>query len=74
MIEKISIFLIFAVLVGRTAHAYIDPGTGSMMIQIISAFLLTGIFTMKLWVKNVKHFFTKKPKDTINNEQQESSK
>jgi hypothetical protein len=74
MLEKISIFIIFAVLIGRTAHAYIDPGTGSMMIQIISAFLLTGIFTMKLWIKNVKHFFTKKPKDTISNDQQENSK
>jgi len=74
MLDKISIFMIFAVLVGRTAHAYIDPGTGSMMIQIISAFLLTGIFTTKLWLKNVKHFFSKKPKETIDNDQQENSK
>ena len=37
-----------------TAHAYIDPGTGSYLIQIIAAAVLASIFVMKRFWKNIK--------------------
>jgi len=35
----------------RDAHAYIDPGTGSYMFQIVLAAILGGIFTLKSYGK-----------------------
>jgi len=36
------------------AHAYIDPGTGSYLIQIIAAAVLASIFVIKSFWKNIK--------------------
>ena len=39
------------------AHAYLDPGTGSYVLQILLAALLGVSFTAKVFWKNVKAFF-----------------
>ena len=36
------------------AHAYIDPGTGSYLLQIIAAAVLAGIFVIKSFWKSIK--------------------
>jgi len=36
---------------------YIDPGTGSTIIQIIIAGIIGGLFAIKLFWQNVKLFF-----------------
>lgn len=38
---------LFAVSVNARAHAYIDPGTGSILFSMISALLLTVLFSLK---------------------------
>ena len=45
------------VLTPRTAHAYIDPGTGSFILQMLIASLLGALFTVKLWFGAAKRFF-----------------
>ncbi|MBN1688981.1 MAG: hypothetical protein JW893_07760 [Candidatus Omnitrophica bacterium] len=45
------------VLVQAKAFAYLDPGSGSYLIQIILAGLLAASFTIKAFWKNVKDFF-----------------
>ncbi len=40
------------------AHAYIDPGTGSYILQITLAFFLGALFALKMFWKNVKAFLT----------------
>lgn len=39
--------------------AYIDPGTGSLIIQVLVASLLGGLFTLKIYWKRVKAFFSR---------------
>jgi hypothetical protein len=48
------LFLIFA----RDAHAYIDPGTGSYIFQLLLAGLLGAAFLVKIFWKNLKAFFS----------------
>ena len=42
------------------AMAYIDPGTGSFMIQIALGFILAGLFTIKIYWLKLKTFITHK--------------
>ena len=39
----------FWVFTTRTAHAYIDPGTGSFLIQILLASLFASLFALKVF-------------------------
>lgn len=43
-------------LAAREAAAYIDPGTGSYLLQIALAALLGGLFAVKMFWRNVKAF------------------
>ncbi len=45
------------------AWAYIDPSTGSYIIQMLVAGLLGALFVLKTYWRNVKGFFSKKPSD-----------
>jgi len=42
---------------GEDAHAYIDPSTGSYILQILLAGLLGALFTLKIFWRNFKGFF-----------------
>ena len=41
----------------RKAHAYIDPGTGSYIIQVVIGGLLGAAFALKIYWKKVKAYF-----------------
>jgi len=41
----------------QTAHAYLDPGTGSFIIQMVIAALLGASVTLKIYWSRVKTFF-----------------
>jgi len=47
-------FLIFP----QNAHAYIDPGTGSYILQLIIAGLVGALYAVKLFWARIKLFFT----------------
>lgn len=49
-------FILF-MLFPRPAHAYLDPGTGSYLFQILIAGLLGSFFFIKSIIKRVKGFF-----------------
>ena len=40
------------------AMAYIDPGAGSMILQVLLAGILGALFAIKMFWRNVKAFFT----------------
>ncbi|HUW30914.1 MAG TPA: hypothetical protein VM223_04825 [Planctomycetota bacterium] len=44
----------------RDACAYIDPGTGSYIFQILIASVLGGLFALKIFWKNIKAALTRK--------------
>lgn len=54
-----TIFLFFGLMIGLAgnAHAYIDPGTGSYILQLLAAALLGAMFTLRLYWARVKTFF-----------------
>jgi hypothetical protein len=70
MILALKITCISLILLGtifsQTAYAYLDPGTGSFIFQIIIASLIGAFFTIKMfWTKIIlffKNLFSKKQK------------
>ena len=55
-----ALLLLFAatlgVLLPERAFAYLDPGTGSFLIQIVIAAVVGSLFTIKMWWHNIKNF------------------
>lgn len=51
----VLIFLLIMIFSHET-YAYIDPGTGSFLFQILIASVLSALFTLKLWFRTVKRF------------------
>ena len=47
------------IILAPDAHAYIDPSTGSYILQILLAGLLGALFTLKIFWKNVKDFLSR---------------
>jgi hypothetical protein len=45
------------------AHAYIDPGTGSMILQIVLAAAVGVLFFLKIIWRKIKRFFISSRKD-----------
>ena len=57
MHRKVIIVAILAILTPDLAHAYLDPGTGSYIVQMIIAGLLGAAFAMKVFWMRIKGFF-----------------
>jgi len=49
-------FLVFP----KKAHAYLDPGTGSMLIQVLIGGILGSLYFIKLYWKKISSFVKKK--------------
>lgn len=47
---------LYLVLVPQPAFAYLDPGTGSYIIQIAAAALFGSLFALKMWWKQITGF------------------
>lgn len=61
--KKIKIdFIVFLALLVLTfpknAHAYLDPGTGSYVLQVLAAVLFGGLFAIKAFWSHIKAFFS----------------
>lgn len=52
----------WAFLCAPPAHAYLDPGTGSFIFQILAASFLGAMATIKIWWSKVDGIFRGKPK------------
>lgn len=48
----------YSLLAPNDAHAYLDPGTGSMIIQIVAGAVLGATLTVKMWWFRVKALFS----------------
>jgi hypothetical protein len=46
--------VLLAVSVPQTAHAYLDPGTGSVILQVVAAGVLGALFTFKSYIRTAK--------------------
>ena len=61
--------LLFLVPLAAPAKAYIDPGTGSYILQVVAGLFFAGIFVLKSYWHAFKAFFTKAPQVTENTEE-----
>jgi hypothetical protein len=52
------VFLCVLVLFPPSAHAYIDPGTGSYILQIVIAGIAAGAFAIKLFWRRIRALFS----------------
>ncbi|MFI5265307.1 MAG: hypothetical protein ACHQT7_01020 [Candidatus Levyibacteriota bacterium] len=50
---------LYLVLVPAPAHAYLDPGTGSYILQVLAAVFFAGLFVLKTWWNQVRGFVLK---------------
>ena len=59
------LFLIFSLIAYTSpAYAYLDPGTGSMLVQGLIGGLAVVMSFLSLYWQKVKEFFSKKEADT----------
>lgn len=55
---KVTILLIIGqIIFPKPALAYLDPGTGSYLVQIFAASLFAGLYMIKRFWTNIKDFF-----------------
>jgi len=63
-------FLIFVVIAfPACAHAYLDPGTGSIILQGLIAAIAAGLVVIKTYWYKIKKFFGKKDAKTLEDEE-----
>lgn len=58
ILDTVLFFLLLFLVVAPTkAYAYLDPGTGSYLIQVMAAALFGGLFAIKMGWGHIKSFF-----------------
>ena len=50
------IFLLIMAVFANNVYAYVDPGTGSYIFQVLIGFLVAGIFLIKTFFQSIKSF------------------
>ncbi len=53
------IIILLSLALAKPAHAYLDPGTGSYLIQILIGFAAGGAYLVKLFWRQITGFFKK---------------
>ena len=57
ILRLIFVVTVFILLNPQNSYAYIDPGTGSYVIQILIASVLGGLFMLKGFYRKIIDFF-----------------
>jgi hypothetical protein len=56
LLNLIWIVFVFLILSARDAHAYLDPGTGSYILQLLVAGALGSLFVIKTFWRSIVNF------------------
>ncbi len=54
-----KLFFVLIILYPSTSYAYLDPGTGSILLQAILGAIAAGFMTINIWWQKFKSFFLK---------------
>lgn len=55
----LKVFILFCCLFSvQELYSYIDPGTGTYLIQLLIAFLAGALYFVKVFWNQIKHFFS----------------
>lgn len=57
---RIMLFVLFVFLIVPYVYAYIDPGSGSYVVEIVIATLVAGLFAIKIWWGKLRLFLSKR--------------
>lgn len=69
--SRIGLFVLIGIMIfPKSSYAYIDPGTGSYLFQMLMAGLLGSAFALKMAWRNIKNYIsnrvgTKKSEDDL---------
>ena len=55
----LALVALWALIFARPAYAYLDPGTGAFLFQLLIAGLVGGLFAVKLFWKRIASFFAR---------------
>ena len=66
---KAFFLLLLFFLTAKSAHAYLDPGSGSFIIQIVIGAFLGGLVTAKIYYRKIKSTVLKILRKRRNNNQ-----
>lgn len=58
LLNLVFLTAVYTVIFPPKAHAYLDPGTGSYIIQVVAATLFAGLFLVKTWWNEIKRIVT----------------
>ena len=64
----LTLSFLYIILSTDTSHAYIDPGSGSMLLQVLIASILGMLTVIKIYWARLKTFFSTKS-DTNSSEE-----
>lgn len=56
-VDVLVMTVVFSIVLTRSAHAYLDPGTGSMIIQVLIAVFLGAAASARIFWKQIRGFF-----------------
>jgi hypothetical protein len=56
---NLFILIVVFILNAKKVYAYLDPGSGSFILQIIIGAILGGLVTIKIYFHKIKSFFIK---------------
>jgi len=59
IIKNVGIILVLLIVLSPTAFAYLDAGTGSIIIQALIAGIVGSLFAIKLFWNKIKNLFSK---------------
>ncbi|KKQ52969.1 hypothetical protein A2865_02010 [Candidatus Woesebacteria bacterium RIFCSPHIGHO2_01_FULL_39_17] len=59
MIILILIMSVFLFVFPKSVYAYIDPGSGSYLTQVILGVIFGGLFMLKVYWRKIKNVFSK---------------
>ena len=68
MLTATFILLIFLFVTPRKVYAYLDPGSGSYLTQVILGVIFGGLFMIKAYWNKINGVFTKKDSKKSNGE------
>jgi len=52
------LLLFFLFVYPNVAYAYLDPGTGSYVFQVLIAAVIGGLFAIKMYWQKIRNFFS----------------
>ena len=65
VINLLTVLAMGDLILAQKSFAYLDPGTGSYILQVLAAVIFSSLFTIKIYWKKIKKFFSRRKKKSV---------